>query len=74
MVIGSGEWSSCSALQSTAITCGRSRKRGLALACEREHQPERARQLLTELVAEFPANPLFAHELALLKHPADEND
>jgi len=49
-------------------------KAWLALACEREHQPERARQLLTELAAEFPANPLFAHELALLKHPADEND
>jgi hypothetical protein len=38
----------------------------LALACEREHQMTRARKLLTELAAEFPANPLYAHELALL--------
>ena len=38
----------------------------LALACEREHQPGQARLLLTQLTAEFPSNPLFAHELALL--------
>jgi hypothetical protein len=38
----------------------------LALAYEREHQPDRARALLSELAIEFPANPLFAHELALL--------
>jgi hypothetical protein len=38
----------------------------LALALEREHQPERARQLLADLTAEFPVNPLFAHELALV--------
>ena len=38
----------------------------LALACEREHQMDRARELLTELAAEFPANPLYAHEIALL--------
>ena len=38
----------------------------LALACEREHQMDRARKLLTELAAEFPANPLYAHEIALL--------
>jgi hypothetical protein len=39
----------------------------LALAYEREHQPDHARQLLAELVAEFPSNPLlFSHELALL--------
>jgi hypothetical protein len=37
----------------------------LALALEREHQMERARVLLADLTAEFPANPLFAHELAL---------
>jgi hypothetical protein len=44
-------------------------KSWLALALEREHQMERARQILAELAAEFPANPLFAHELALLDHP-----
>ncbi|HEX4003089.1 MAG TPA: hypothetical protein VHX36_10605 [Candidatus Acidoferrales bacterium] len=38
----------------------------LALACEREHQMDRARKLLTELAAEFPANPLYAHEITLL--------
>jgi hypothetical protein len=38
----------------------------LALACEREHQPIRARQLLTRLTNEFPANKRFARELALL--------
>jgi hypothetical protein len=36
----------------------------LALVCEREHQP--ARQLLAELVAEFPSKPVFSHELAFL--------
>jgi hypothetical protein len=41
----------------------------LALACEREHQNERARALLAQLATEFPANPLFAHELALVDHP-----
>jgi len=46
-------------------------KAWLALACEREHQPDRARQLLSELAAEFPANPLFARELALVSHPGD---
>jgi hypothetical protein len=44
-------------------------KSWLALACEREHQMDRAHQLLVELVAEYPTNPLFAHELALLDHP-----
>ncbi|MBI3406126.1 MAG: hypothetical protein HY046_11800 [Acidobacteria bacterium] len=39
----------------------------LALASLREKQPEPARVLLEELRAEFPANPLFAKELALLK-------
>jgi hypothetical protein len=44
-------------------------KSWLALACEREHQMDHAHQLLAELAAEFPSNPLFAHELALLDHP-----
>jgi hypothetical protein len=39
----------------------------LALACEREHQMDRAHKLLTELAAEFPANPLYAHEIQLLE-------
>jgi hypothetical protein len=38
----------------------------LALASEREHQDARAHELLTQLNKEFPENPLFAHELALL--------
>ena len=38
----------------------------LLRAYEREHQPDHAQQLLAELVAEFPSNPLFSHELALL--------
>jgi hypothetical protein len=38
----------------------------LALACEREHQMDRARKLLTDLAAQFPANPLYAHEIELL--------
>ncbi len=41
-------------------------KAWLALAYEREHQPERARQLLHQLAAEYPANPLYAKELAIL--------
>jgi len=45
-------------------------KAWLALAYEREHQPEQARRLLNELAAEFPENPLYARELALLDHPA----
>ncbi len=39
----------------------------LALACEREHQMDRARKLLTELAAEFPANPLYTREILLLE-------
>jgi hypothetical protein len=39
----------------------------LALVAQRENQPELARELLEELSAEFPANPLFRRELALLK-------
>ncbi|MGH9560471.1 MAG: hypothetical protein ACRD3S_03370 [Terracidiphilus sp.] len=42
----------------------------LALACEREHQPARARALLSQLTSEFPANQRFAHELALLNASA----
>jgi hypothetical protein len=38
----------------------------LALACEREHQPQRARELLSQLSSEFPENKHFAIELALL--------
>lgn len=38
----------------------------LALAYRREKQPDRARPLLAELAEEFPTNPLFAHELALV--------
>ncbi|MGD1210594.1 MAG: hypothetical protein ABR973_04455 [Candidatus Acidiferrales bacterium] len=40
----------------------------LALAYEREHQMDRARVLLAELASEFPANPLYARELALIDH------
>jgi predicted Zn-dependent protease len=36
----------------------------LALAARREKKTEVARKQLTELVAEFPENPLFANELA----------
>lgn len=39
----------------------------LALASERERRHDRARSLLTELATEFPGNPLFARELALLQ-------
>jgi hypothetical protein len=39
----------------------------LALGYEREHQIDRARVLLAELTAQFPDNPLFAHELALIQ-------
>ena len=42
----------------------------LALAYEREHQPEKARELLTQLRDEFPSNPLYARELELVDHPA----
>jgi hypothetical protein len=38
----------------------------LALAYEREHQPEKARLLLSELSAQFPSNRIFAHELVLV--------
>jgi len=42
----------------------------LALAALREKKPEVARAQLTELVSEFPENPLFATELAKLKASA----
>jgi hypothetical protein len=38
----------------------------LALAYEREHQPDLARPLLQDLSVQYPTNPIFAHELALL--------
>jgi hypothetical protein len=41
----------------------------LALAYRREHQPDRARALLADLTQQFPSNPLFAKELALVDHP-----
>jgi hypothetical protein len=41
----------------------------LALGYEREHQKDRARVLLADLTAQFPENPLFAHELALIDDP-----
>jgi hypothetical protein len=42
----------------------------LALAALREKKTEVARSQLTELVAEFPENPLFASELAKLSVPS----
>ena len=39
----------------------------LALGYEREHQTGRARILLAELTAQFPENPVFAHELSLIQ-------
>ncbi len=39
----------------------------LALAAEREREFDRARSLFADLNGEFPANPVFAHELSLLK-------
>ena len=42
----------------------------LALAYEREHKPERAKELLAELAMEFPDNPVFARELAIVNSPA----
>jgi hypothetical protein len=38
----------------------------LALAYEREHKAQLAQPLLAELSAQYPANPIFAHELALI--------
>jgi len=42
----------------------------LALAYRREKQPERARVLLAQLAQQFPTNPLFARELALVDKSA----
>lgn len=42
----------------------------LALAYEREHKPERARELLSELAVQFPRNSVFARELALVDNPS----
>jgi hypothetical protein len=42
----------------------------LALAYEREHKPERAKELLSELATQFPDNPAFARELALVDNPS----
>jgi hypothetical protein len=42
----------------------------LALAYEREHQAEHAQPLLAALTAQFPTNPIFARELALLDNKA----
>jgi hypothetical protein len=39
----------------------------LALGYEREHQFDHARVLLVDLTAEFPENPVFAHELSLIE-------
>ena len=43
----------------------------LALAYEREHQNDLARPLLAELTMEYPGNPIFARELALLEPHAE---
>jgi hypothetical protein len=42
----------------------------LALAYEREHKPEQARELLSELAVQFPRNSVFARELALVDSPS----
>jgi len=42
----------------------------LALAYEREHKPERAKELLSELAIEYPDNPVFARELAIVNNPS----
>jgi len=41
----------------------------LALAYEREHKPEMAKPLLAELSVQYPSNPVFARELALVDNP-----
>jgi hypothetical protein len=45
----------------------------LALGYEREHQMDLARVLLADLTAQFPENPKFAHELALLQPESSDN-
>jgi hypothetical protein len=42
----------------------------LALTYEREHQNALALPLLADLTVEFPDNPIFARELALIQHPS----
>ncbi|HEY0701156.1 MAG TPA: hypothetical protein VGD60_00160 [Candidatus Acidoferrales bacterium] len=42
----------------------------LALAYEREHKPELAKALFAELASEYPNNPVFARELALVNNPS----
>jgi hypothetical protein len=42
----------------------------LALAYEREHKPDQARELLSELAVQFPRNSVFARELALVDDPS----
>lgn len=42
----------------------------LALAYEREHKPDRAKELLAELVTEYPDNPVFTRELAIVNNPS----
>jgi hypothetical protein len=46
----------------------------LALGYEREHHFDRARVLLADLTAQFPENPLFAHELALIEPNASSSN
>jgi hypothetical protein len=41
----------------------------LALAYEREHKPEMAKPLLADLAVQYPTNPIFARELALVNNP-----
>jgi hypothetical protein len=38
----------------------------LALAYEREHENASAQKLLADLASEFPGNPVFSRELALV--------
>jgi hypothetical protein len=42
----------------------------LALAYEREHKPELAKPILAELAVQYPTNPVFARELALVNKPS----
>jgi len=46
----------------------------LALAYEREGEPDYARQLLAQLITEFPNTPVFSHELALLDQKPGHDD
>jgi hypothetical protein len=42
----------------------------LALAYEREQKPELAKPILTDLAIQYPTNPIFARELALVNSPS----